>query len=730
MGIAVHVHANQLTIPKITSAPTIDAFIDGPIATDMREITGFTQRWPLDGEPPSQRTVVYLGYDDDHLHVVYLAYDDPAMIRASLAPRERIGDDDTVGIMIDAFNDKRRAYRFSANALGVQRDQFYVEGQSFDSSYDTVWQSDGRISDWGYVVTMAIPFKNLRFAPRDQQTWGIVLLRGIERLNEFNTWPHVSSAQTGYLNQAATASGIRGVSPGGNMLVIPYTTASSISGIEDGDVPEYVNDEVEAKAGVDIKRVWRDSIVTDLTINPDFSQVESDEPQVTVNQRFEVFFPERRPFFLENADVFRTPYTLLFTRRIADPEIGARVTGKTGPWAIGSFVIDDEAPGKRLPHADPNHGERAIFATARVIRDVGAQSRVGAIAVHRSFGGEDNLVAGVDGLVKWNPLWTTDFQAVHSTTSSSEAPDTDGTALTVDLRRGGRHFRYDASMGSISEDFDAQAGFVRRTGIHNARQRFRWSRWPTSGPLVKWDASLEGSGVWDEDGDRLDKFLITEFEIEFPGKTEIEISASYGRERLTVDDSPELATDRDYNSDSVGIEFETAWWKRFNFSASASVGNGINFRPLPGLEPQAADWSEASVEFSYRPTTQVSIDTSAVFTTLDDDATGDEVFDDLVSQVRLNWQFTRELSLRAIVQHERTDPNPLQTRISDRENWNYDLLLTYRVNPWTAVYLGYNTNRQNLALEEHDNMRRIVRTDDLEKDSEQLLLKVSYLFSG
>lgn len=731
--------ANEFTIPRLQTAPTIDSFRDGPIDSPMVQVTGFTQRWPLDGAAPSRKTITYLGYDQDNLHVVFLAFDDPAAIRASLAPREQISDDDSVSIMIDAFNDQRRAYMFTANPLGVQRDQFYVEGSDkFDSSYDTVWESNGILTDWGFVVMMSIPFKNLRFSPQSIQRWGIVLSRGIERLHETNTWPHVSSSMAGYLNQAATATGIEDVSPGGSLLVIPYTTASSVSGIQDGPVPSVINDEFDADAGVDIKKVWNDSIVTDLTINPDFSQVESDEPQVTVNQRFEVFFPERRPFFLENSDIFSTPYLLLFTRRITDPELGLRLTGKTGPWAIGSFIIDDEAPGRRLPPNHPDRGERAIFAAARASRDVGEQSSIGAIAVQRSFADDRNLVAGLDGRIKWNDVWSSKLQGVLSHTTSAPAAtsepgadeDTRGEAFYADLRRSGRHLDYSAKTKFISDEFDAQAGFVTRTGIMQAEQSIRWSSWPTSGPLVKWDSRLEMDFVWDDDGKRLDKEVSSEFGVEFPGQTEVEASISFGRELLAPDEFPTLAADRDYNTDSVGIEFETAWWKSFKFSAETKVGNAINFRPLPGLEPRAATAVETQVAFTYRPVTQLTVDTSATFTTLDDEATSSKVFDDVVAQVRLNWQFNRDFSLRAIVQHERTDTNPLQTTISDRENWNYDLLFTYRINPWTAVYLGYNTNRANLEIEDFDNMRRIIRTDGLQTDSEQFLLKISYLFSA
>src|SRR5206468_4480726 len=157
------------------------------------------------------------------------------------------------------------------------------------------------------------------------------------------------------------------VSPGRNIQLIPYGTFTGARFL-DREVPAY-DTAADGRAGIDAKVVAHDSMAIDFTLNPDFSQVESDEPEITVNQRFEVFFPERRPFFLENSDYFKTPIDLFFTRRIGDPQFGARLTGKLGPYSLGILATDDRGPGNRVPDSDPLAGERSTFAIARVNRD-------------------------------------------------------------------------------------------------------------------------------------------------------------------------------------------------------------------------------------------------------------------------------------------------------------------------------------------------------------------------
>ena len=353
---------------RVSGPPDLDLLtgdlldVPPPALSDFALVRGFVQQTPTDGSPATEETNVYLGYDDRAFYAVFVASDrDPDRIRARMTPRENIGADDFVTLMLDTDHDRRRAYTFRSNPRGIQWDALWTEGQGFDTSFDAIWKSEGRLTSTGYVVSFEIPFKSLRFPTSGPSTWAIVLSRSIPRdQGEVSYWPRVSSEIQGTLTQSAELYGLEGISPGRNIQAIPYINTRSFRALDrraPGGV-QYVTD-TELDIGADFKAVLDDRFVLDLTANPDFSQIESDQPQVTVNQRFELFFPERRPFFTENADYFRTPIGVLFTRRIADPRFGTRFTGKAGGWGIGALAIDDQSPGKLAPVGSDVEGKRA-----------------------------------------------------------------------------------------------------------------------------------------------------------------------------------------------------------------------------------------------------------------------------------------------------------------------------------------------------------------------------------
>ncbi len=367
---AASAHAQQaqppaLRIPRVTVPPKLEDYLDGESARSDARVTGFIQREPKDGEPISQETTVYLSYDDKNFYAVFVCKDEPDKVRAHLVKREAIFGDDVVGLLLDTYHDRRRAYEFLVNPLGIQLDGIATEGQEDDFSFDTLWHSEGKVTSFGFVVWMAIPFRSLRFTSDDVQTWGIALGRIIPRTNEEAFWPRITRSITGFAQQMATLEGIEQISPGRNIQIIPYGFFARARFLD--DQTGQLRTDTDTRAGVDAKIVLKDSFTLDITANPDFSQVESDEPQVTINQRFEVFFPEKRPFFLENAGFFQTPENLFFSRRVADPQFGVRLTGKTGPWALGVLGMDDRAPG-RLADDNPLDGERAAIGVFRVQR--------------------------------------------------------------------------------------------------------------------------------------------------------------------------------------------------------------------------------------------------------------------------------------------------------------------------------------------------------------------------
>ncbi len=726
-----------LDIPRVEQAPAFKNFVGmkpgGEVEKKMKKVEGFIQQRPKDGEPATQKTDVYLCHDDKNLYVVFVAFDsEPEKIRGRLSRRERVFNDDQVEIMLDTFHDERRAFAFIANPLGVQWDALWTEGSGFDDSWDTLWYSKGELTDKGYVVWMKIPFKSLRFPTTPEQDWGIVLLREVQRGSaEQSFWPRVSSRLEGRLNQAATMKIRHNISPGRNIQLIPYTTSRSfrILNQQHPQGPRFTTDSVDPSAGLDAKFVVNDNMALDATANPDFSQVESDEPQITVNQRFEVFFPEKRPFFLENSNFFNTPINLVFTRRIGDPQFGARFTGKTGPYAIGAMLIDDESPGKSVPNGDPLHGKRAFFGIARVSRDIFKQSNLGFTFTDREFEDSHNRVIGVDSRIKIDQNWVGSVQGVLSSTKDLAQNEFTGHASNLALNRNGRQFANHSHFRSFDVDFRADAGFIPRTDMVDVHQFMSYFFRPERKFLIRWGPEFLVQRIWDISGTRLDESIEGSLEWEFTGQTQFEVNYRKSNELLRPQDVSGLSANRDFSTDAWEIEYETSIMKEVTLEGDFGWGKAINFVPSVGQEPQLADMVNSEIELVFRPVNQLQIDNTYIYFNLNDREVNRKIFTNHILRSKWNWQFNRKLSLRLIFQYNATLANNAVTSLQTSKNINFDFLFTYLVNPWTALYAGVNSNYQNLDLINANDHSEIRRTrNHFLNDGRQFFVKYSYLF--
>jgi hypothetical protein len=741
--------APRLTIPRLTQPPTLEEFLsmspEGGAAARMAKVTNFIQRNPHDGQPASHPTEAYLGYDDKNLYVVFVCFDDPGKVRARMSQREDIFDDDTVEIILDTFHDRRRAYAFQTTPLGVQWDAIWTEAPvadssgnitNFDSSFDTVWNSRGKVTSRGYVVWMAIPFKSLRFSLAREPNWGIILYRGIVRNNEDDFWPKISRRVEGRLGQAATAEGLEGIAPGHNMQFIPYGVLRAFHALDTTDpaTPVFDNRSAEFRGGLDAKVILHDKFVLDLTANPDFSQVESDQPQITVNQRYAVFFPEKRPFFMENPDYFKTPLDLVFTRDIGDPQFGARLTGKDGPYSLGILATDDRAPGESVPGSDPLSGDRAQFTIARVNRDLFGQSTVGLIYTDRELPGAGafNRVGGIDSRLKFNANWTGMFQAVASSTRNNDGSYQAGPAYKAETTYSGNKLNYDMTYNDISPGFTTLAGFVNRVDIRDIANNLNYWFRPKSGALLYWGPGIYTDTVWAHDGTRLDTNYIPALTAWFKGQTYFSlIPYTEFRERLRPSDFSALGEDQDYHEHNSSIAMGTSYWSKMTIQGYYQWGDGVNFVPPSGQAPVLGSEDLAKAVLSVRPLKALKIDNTYLFERERDRATGAAIFNNHIARSEWNWQFTPALSVRFILQYTATLANPTLTSLQTTKQLNGDFLITYLVHPGTAIYVGYNSDLQNLnpSLAIDPNYGLIGRTaNGYINDSRQFFVKASYLF--
>ena len=711
-------------IPRVSAPPRIEDYLGGVPRPDEVAITTFIQREPGDGVPASQQTEAYLSYDATNLYVIFVARDsDPNQVRATLTKREGFGNDDFVGIILDTFHDKRHSYLFIVNPLGVQLDGVSTDGEEDDYSYDTIWSSEGRRTDFGFVVRLAIPFKSLRFSNAPEQEWGIALARAIRRNNETSFWPYLTRRISSMGQQLATARGVRDISPGRNMQFIPYAAFAGARFL-DQERPAFVT-ESDGRAGVDGKFVVKDAFTVDLTFNPDFSQVESDEPQVTINQRFEVFFPEKRPFFIENSSYFQTPINLFFSRRIADPQVGARITGKKAGWSVAGLAIDDRAPGNALDPLDPASGDRAAIGVARVQRDLPNQSAIGVLATTRDFGSSESRVLSVDGRYKVTDTWTLTGQAAVSEFRPLEGQRRSGPAYTFEFDRTGRSWGAFLRYDDISPDFRAPLGFVQRVDLRQIHPFVRYTWFPAKGALVSIRPELSGSMLWDHAGTLQDWETSSEVQFEMKGQTELNVDYSESMERFE-------GTEFRKRGGSAG--FETAWLKWLEFSAQIERGREINFFPSETLRPFLADATTAEVGATLKPIAPLRIDETYLFTRLDTRndvptvAPGSVIVDNHIWRTRASYQFTRSLSLRVIVDYSAVLPDPTLIDLQKEKRFSADTLLTYLVNPWTALYVGFNDGYGNVEIDPLSR-DRVRPTDSVfHPTGRQVFVKMSYLF--
>ena len=811
----------SLTIPRLTGAPTLEEFLEmrpeGDVAQQMAKVTGFVQRTPHDGEKASEETEAYLGYDQKNLYVVFVCFDDPKQVRARMSRREDIYDDDQVAVLFDTFHDRRRAYEFQTTPLGVQWDAIYTEavreetGGNWDVSWDAVWDSRGKVTSRGFVVWMAIPFKSIRFPAVKDQEWGIILYRGINRKNEDAFWPQISRKVEGRLGQAATLYGLEGISPGRDIELIPYGIMRGFRALDQRDPynPFFQNAAAQGQVGLDAKFVIKDHFVLDLTANPDFSQVESEDPQITVNQRFEVYFPEKRPFFLENEDYFRTPIDLFFTRNIQDPSAGIRLTGKEGPYSVGLMASDDRAPGVAVPGSCPTtslvcadnlSGIRSYFTIARVSRDIFKQSSIGAVYTDWECPttGEFNRVGGVDARLKFKTNWTLEGQAVtsssnlqglnvgnlESTCEYNLFPFSSGNfgngnhyagpADKLEVRRSGLHFNYVGTYLDVSPGFVTVPGFVNRVDIRGFYNLIYYRFRPKKGWLLAWGPSLRQRYVFDHEGNRLDTFYDPYLRIEGRGQTHIWLDPYEElRERLRPQDFAFIGLrgithNQDYHEHFSEANIQTGYLRKVTVGASYNWGNGANFVPAAQNLPQSllSRSNTATAFFWFRPVKPLKIENTYLFSrlrateneylsalsevaqsTTPNIPIGKGIFNNHIVRSKWNWQFTPQLSLRVILQYNSLlantpgsqfyqaaapgNPFYLYTYLPTQKEFNADFLLTYLVHPGTAIYVGYNSDLQNLDHEfapGPQGLAGLYSAKGYINDSRQFFVKVSYQF--
>ncbi|HKB68514.1 MAG TPA: DUF5916 domain-containing protein [Pyrinomonadaceae bacterium] len=548
--------AQPVKVSLFAKPPVIDGKLDDDVWKSAAVFKDFYQWRPSDSSPASARTEVLAGYDSRFIYFAFHAYDDPARVRATVAKRDSIFDDDVVGLLLDTFNDRRRAYELFFNPLGVQQDGFLTEGGNDDFSVDIVMESKGTVTADGYTVEVAIPFKSLRYEAGQGKLWGFHALRVVKHANgEMDSWMPISKDNSALLGQAGHLTGLEGISTERTLELIPSVTLSETGKrkrpVTVADVARggrFVNEPIRFEAGLTGKYSVTPQVTLDFAINPDFAQVESDQLVVTANQRFPIFFDEKRPFFLEGIDIFRTQIQAVHTRTIVDPDYAAKLTGKIGRNTIGLLLASDNGPGNfsedERPGIDPRVLDKnASVGILRLKRDLGkADSFVGFLGTYRQFVDDKNAVGGLDGKFRLNKQTTFSWQALGTSTRSLFFYPDQGKVLdrrengfiyAIDYNNDGRHFGHEFSMVGRTRYYRADLGFNRRDNTNNPNWFIRYNSEPKpKARLISWRVYTDFSANFDWQGRSQNANNETQLQLRLPKETFLGVGVEKGYERV------------------------------------------------------------------------------------------------------------------------------------------------------------------------------------------------------
>lgn len=747
-----------IVIPRLTAPPQLSDFLSPPAASgpakQMLRVSHFVERYPSDGARPSERTVAWLGYTHAAFFVAFICYDrTPQLIRAHMLQRDHLEDDDTVQVLLDTFHDQRHAFSFTSNPYGIQKDALYSEQDGYDNSFDTVWDTWGRRTPFGYVVLFRIPFASLYFAkaaPGRLRTWGIILGRGIAHANESDYWPRISHNIAGYLTQDIAVEGFSDIERGRNIQLEPYSLARSLRqlNVVNPVNPYFQNKTFQAYTGMDAKFILHNSLVLDTTLNPDFSQVGIDNP-ATPNQRFPPYFPEVRPFFIENSSYFQTPVNLYYTNNIVTPEMGARLTGKVGPWALGLLAVDDRSPGQAVPPGSPEAGTRAHFYIGRVDHDIGSLSDIGLIYADRQYLGSFNRAGGLDYRARVHTRWTFTGQALASETrniSNHTAGEQD--CLSLNLYCSGQAWYQQAAYSSLHNNAwiaytDTAAGFVTDTGfftrpdVREVNGSYHYFFRPHHSFIQEQGPHFYAERIWDHHGLPLDYYFNPSWSFNFADRTSFSANLSLGVDRLRPIDYPALTHNVEYPNNTAGLNFYTSPLPWLALGGGYYQGSTINYSPPGGTGPGPVDVTSPNVNVNIKPFRDVFLQNSYVYTHFTTPAGNRDVYDNHELISRWNYQLTKAASINLIGQYISYLPTARYTDQSNSKTLFADALFTYMPHPGTAVYLGYIGNFANinriLCTRQTDGLCNPADPilpptySSLMNDDKNLYMKVSYL---
>jgi Domain of unknown function (DUF5916) len=749
----------HVDVPRIDTVATIDGILDEPVWRRAARLTGFSQYQPVDGRPADEPTEVLVWYSPDAIYFGIRAREIHGnVVRATHANRDNIDSEDQIQILLDTDNARQIAFLFGVNPYGVQQDgtrsaQFAggaggpsatgggfrninpLEG-SVDLNPDYFFESKGRLVEGGYEVEVRIPFKSLRYQDAKVQSWGLHILRRVQHSGFQDTWAPAIRANANFLAQSGTLDGLHDLKRGLVLEATPTVTAHADRS------PTIGNGNYQRKAdlGGDVRWGIRQNLTLNGTINPDFSQVEADVGQVLLNERFALFYPEKRPFFLDGLELFDSPNQLIYTRQIVAPLGGVKLTGKLGGTNIASMVVGDD----RQYSWAGNHSP--LFGVSRIRYDYGSGNTLGAVLTTREDGANYSRVAAGDFRFYHSKLYFAQFQAAESWTDSVRN-SLKGSLLQADWDRTGRAWGFHYTLRSLDPGFKAAAGFVNRTGIIEARAFNRLSFYGAPGALVQtygaffgqdriWNNAGTGHGLaegtesitpsatirggWQLSGAITHSYFAFDPSL-YSGLT---VQQSVGP---VVDTSAFTVPPPEKNEWGGSLSMTTPTYRAFSGTASITEGEVPIFsEAAPGKS------SRIDAALDVRPTTAIRSSLQFSRLTIARKADGSRFSSETIPRIKVEYQVSPPIFLRFVGQYTARSRAVLRDRNGDpilvnavldtgevTNEFSADWLFSYRPVPGTLVYLGYGS-----TLDEP----REFRFQNLRRTRDGFFGKISYLF--
>jgi len=720
----------SLEIPRKNAEITIDGDLEETGWQSAARARNFSETYPGDQTRPSIGVSAMITYDEDYLYVGYIIKDDPTAIRANLSDRDNIWQDDFVGLVLDPNGDGQTMYFIASNPLGIQGDS-RISLQNEEESFNLIYKSAGKITATGYQVEMAIPFKSLRFPPGEHQMWraNFWITHPREDRNTYS-WAAISRDDSCWSCQIGTIHGISNVQSGRNLEILPAVTGASTGALNQaGDSRSgFKNERVNIEPSLNVKYGITSSLTVDATLNPDYSQIESDQAQIDVNSTFALFFDERRPFFQEGSDLFNTEIQTVYTRSINDPIMASKLTGRFGSISVAYIGARDNRSPLLLPFEEKSRllsAGKSVSNIMRVVHNFKNNSYIGVLATDRRLdsGGSGSTI-GIDGRIR---LWknynletqyvmSRSVEPVDSVLSAEIAPLTFGDegytavldgekfaghAFNTELGRSSRYWDFEIGYEAMSPTFRAENGFVRQ---NNNRRVFAWQgftlypeKWIPFLNRVRPNIAI--GRRWNFDGLEKGDFISPGLSLQMKPQTNISIRYIIERERF------------------AGIYFDGLRQFRgrifSNFSEPVQVGisfnTGLDIARSVGT-PQIGRNMEFSVFGSLRPNQRLIIQPRVNYSRLTNRETGEEFFSGYIARLRTSYQFLRGFFMRTVVQYNQFN-----------ETLEIDPLISYKINAFTAFHVGSTHDLDRYAMPDRPG-------NYFRQDKRQIFFKFQYIF--